>query len=125
MARKTDITGMADAITAALKDYGAEVGEAVEEAVDKVSKTTLSTTRKTAPKLTGSYRKGWRGRVRVSSKGRYVREIYNKTDYQLTHLLEHGHAKVGGGTVPAIPHLEPAERKAQEQLRKLIEEAIQ
>ena len=29
------------------------------------------------------------------------------------------------GTVPAIPHLEPAERKAKEQLRKLIEEAIQ
>ena len=86
MARKTDITGMADAITSALKDHGAEVGEAVEEAVDKVSKTTLLTIRKTAPKLTGSYRKGWRGRVRVSSKGRYVREIYNKTDYQLTHL---------------------------------------
>ena len=125
MGRKTDISGMGDAIVAALKEYSDDVGEAVENAVDKVSKATVSTVKKTSPKLTGDYRKGWRNRVKVSSRGRYVREIHNKTDYQLVHLLEHGHAKVGGGTVPAIPHLEPAERKAKEQLRKLIEEAIQ
>ena len=53
-------------------------------------------------------------------------EVYNATDYQLTHLLEHGHALVGHngkvlGTVGAIPHIGPAEQKAEKQLLKKVD----
>ena len=122
---KVKVAGLGNAIVKFLSQYSDEVGEGVEKAVDKVSTSTLKQIRYTSPELTGGYRKGWRSKVIVTEKGRYVRSIHNATDYQLTHLLEKGHKKTGGGTVRAIPHIAPAEEKAAEQLEKLIKEAIQ
>lgn len=45
--------------------------------------------------------------------------------YQLTHLLEHGHAKRGGGRVPAKPHIAAAEQAGIEQLEKEIQKALE
>ena len=61
-----------------------------------------------SPEKTGDYAKGWR--MKKTSKG-YI--VHNKTDYQLTHLLEHGHARKGGGRdVKAKVHIRPAEENA-------------
>lgn len=57
----------------------------------------------------GRYIKGWRHK-KVGKR----RVVYNKTDYQLTHLLEKGHAKRGGGRTRAIPHIKPVEQHIQE-----------
>lgn len=122
---KIDVDGLANAIVKQLKLYSNEVSEAVEKSVANVSKSTLKQLRSTSPELTGDYRKGWRSGTIVNKKGRYVRAVHNETDYQLTHLLEKGHKKTGGGTVRAIPHIAPAEEKAAKQLEKLIKEAIQ
>lgn len=40
---------------------------------------------------TGRYKKGWRSSAETSATGVEV-TVYNKTDYQLTHLLENPHA---------------------------------
>jgi hypothetical protein len=51
--------------------------------------------------------------------------VYNKTDYQLTHLLEKGHAIAGGtGRVPAYPHIGPVERKYIPQYEERINEIL-
>lgn len=57
---------------------------------------------------TGKYAKGWTSRVET---GRYSAQgiIYNKDVPELPHLLEHGHAKRGGGRVPGRVHIKPVE----------------
>ena len=51
--------------------------------------------------------------------------IHNRTDYQLTHLLEKGHIlKRGGrtlGRVPAKVHIAPVEERAIKNLEEAIE----
>ena len=44
----------------ALEEYADGVTEGVKEAVSTVGKETAKALRETSPKLTGSYRKGWR-----------------------------------------------------------------
>lgn len=72
--------------------------------------------KKTSPKLTGDYSKGWAYRKNGSA---YV--VYNKTDWQLTHLLEDGHKKVGGGFVEPIKHIEPV---ADQVMDKFVSEMV-
>ena len=50
--------------------------------------------------------------------------VHSKNRYQLAHLLEHGHAKRGGGRVAAIPHIEPAEANGIEALKSKIERGL-
>lgn len=107
---KVNINGISKEFAKILSDYKEEVEEGISTAGDKVAKKTVSNLRKNSPKRKkngGAYAKGWR----VSTiKGKRI--IHNKTKYQLTHLLENGHAKVNGGKVDGIPHIKPAEEEA-------------
>lgn len=71
-----------------------------------------------------NYVDGWSYTVKQTSEG-VDAEIGNKYTPGLVHLLEKGHAKVGGGRVQAYEHVDPAATDAfakfDEELKRIIE----
>ena len=113
---KVKIDGLADAIIKELSEYNQEVTDGVKQEVKSVANECKTEIQQNSPKLTGSYRKGWREKTMYESADDIRISIYNKTDYQLPHLLENGHAKVNGGRVEGKPHIGPAEQNAEQKL---------
>lgn len=94
-----------------LSEYTNDISEVVEIVSNKVGKEATNELKQESPKLTGDYAKGWRLKKDKIGKNRYTVKIYNKTDYQLTHLLEFGHVTRNGGRTKANPHIRPVEEK--------------
>ena len=122
--KKVSIDGLAGEVMKGLREYGQGVADGLKEAVQDAAELCQEELRATSPKLTGDYAKGWRKRTVKESSTEVTVSVYNATDPQLTHLLEHGHA-VGHngdvlGTVGAKPHIRPAEQKAEKELEKKV-----
>ena len=111
-----NIDKLADEIVMELRSYEQDVTDGIKEAVEQTAKQCLSDIKKNSPSLTGSYKKGWKKKKEYESVSDIRFRIYNSTDYQLTHLLENGHAKRNGGRVEGYPHIGPAEKKAIKEL---------
>lgn len=95
------------------KQYYPQVVEVTTQVIDEVSKEAVKKLRQESPKGSkGKYARGWTRKVET---GRMTvgATVYGKTGtYQLAHLLEHGHAKRGGGRTSAIVHIKPVEEWA-------------
>ena len=108
-----------------LQDYSVEVAKAAEEAVTEVSKEATKKLRQTSPKRSGKYGKGWASKVEKTATTAEA-TVYGKTGtYQLAHLLEHGHAKRGGGRVNGNTHIKPVEEWAISEVEKRIREKVE
>ena len=95
--RKIQIDQLAEAVNEQMEEYSKLSAEVVKAAVTKAGKESSTELEVT---------------------------VYSPTRYMLAHLLEHGHAKRGGGRVKAIPHIAPAEEAAEEELMKDIERGL-
>lgn len=72
---------------------------------------------------TGRYVRGWSyRRKKVGDEWQGV--VYNKEVPGLAHLLEKGHAKVGGGRVEGREHIAPAAEDAFDEFSRLVGEAV-
>lgn len=109
-----------------LQDYSVEVAKAAEEAVTEVSKEATKKLRQTSPKRKGRYAKGWTSKVEKTA-ATVDATVYGKTGtYQIAHLLEHGHARRGGGrNVGGIEHIKPVEEWAIKEVEKRIREKVE
>lgn len=126
---KCSIDDFASVLAYELSIYTEDVGNEVKQAIDDVSQELVENIKRDSPrrvkgKRAGRYAKGWTLKTEYESKTNKRNRVYNKTDYRLTHLLEYGHAKVGGGRVEGKAHIRPNEEKAIEKLQKRIEEAV-
>lgn len=124
MSRNTPIGGLAEAVMDALEEYRDLAEETVRDAVSGVSKETVTKVEDKSPQLTGGYKRGWTSKRTTDRSGQLAITVYNRRKPGLTHLLEKGHAKRGGGRVEGIPHIAPAEEYAIEELEKRIREGL-
>lgn len=111
-----------------LKDYKEDIDEEVVEVVDEVTRKAKDELKQTSPRGQGSrtnpYYKGWAVKLSKKRTGVYHKVIWNRTNYQLTHLLEFGHATRNGGRTRAIPHIRPVEEKYNVEFVDKLEKRI-
>jgi len=124
MAQVVQIGDMADAIMDEMEKYASVATDALKDAVKDSAKTVKKEIEATAPVATGKYKKSWRAKATEETSTKLTMVVHSATRYQIAHLLEHGHAKRGGGRVAAIPHIAPAEEKGVSELEKKIEEGL-
>lgn len=125
MSRRTTVNDFTGEVTRICEVWTDEIVKEVNEAVESVG-------RKTAEDLkvaggfedrTGKYRRGWTVDIQKNRFG-VTATVHNK-EYQLTHLLEFGHAKQNGGRTRAFPHIANAEEEAKKMLEEEIRKAVE
>ena len=107
-----------------LEEYNKLSSEAVKAAVERAGKTVREGIKSGAPVKTGKYKKSWRVRKTRETSTALAVTVYSPSRYMLTHLLEYGHAKRGGGRARAFPHIAPAEEVGAKQLEHDIERVL-
>lgn len=108
-----------------LDEYGEEIRDDLTSSLTETSNDALKNLKNVSPVLTGSYKKGWTKKVEFTRWGSLSVTMYNKTDWQLTHLLNNGHAKRDGGRVPGDGHIDRASEYASDLLVKKVEEKLE
>lgn len=109
-----------------LSKYSQEVVEKVNISSERVGKAAVKQLKQTSPKDKGDYAKSWNMTTEKAIGQPHRRIVHAKAPhYRLTHLLEYGHAKVGGGRVEGNPHIRPAEEMVIRDFVTEVEEAIQ
>ena len=104
-----------------LKEYGDDVEFYMKEVTLKIGRKGATAVKNEAhDKFNGDkYYKSWTAsEVKWPHYTSVV--IHNRNHYQLAHLLEHGHAKVGGGRVEGRPHIAPVEEELIEEYRNAV-----
>lgn len=106
-----------------LDEFGQAGRVAVIQSVEKVAKQAEEKLHSAGDFGGTKYKKSWTSQV---SRGRTEVEatVYNAKHYQLTHLLEFGHAKQNGGRTREFPHIAPINDWAQEEVEKEIERCL-
>lgn len=120
---------LAEVVNKYLTNYAENIEENVKKTTDSLTKQAVQELKAKSPKSNHgrkkSYYKGWAKQTSQKNKNKYVIKIHNKTNYQLTHLLEFGHTTRDGGRTKAIPHIRPIEKKYNELYEKTIITTIQ
>lgn len=107
-----------------MDEINKDVQNSTKRNVDAVAKECVQRLRNTSPRKTGSYAKGWG----TKKQGEMDVIVHNRTDYQLTHLLENGHVirnkKGTYGRTSGVKHIAPVEEWAVSELPRRIMEDI-
>lgn len=124
MSRRISIDALADTVMECLNDYAEVSAEGMKKAVRKAGNTVKKEIGANAPKDTGAYAKSWAVKNTKETSNSLEVTVYSRDRYRLTHLLEFGHAKRGGGRVAGRPHIAPAEKTGMERLEAEIERSL-
>lgn len=124
MSRTVSVDQLADVIIQGLTEYADAKSDMVKQSVKDVSKEVRKEISANAPKRTGAYKRSWAVKKTNETSNSLTMTVHSKNRYQIAHLLEHGHAKHGGGRVAARPHIAPAEEHGVTLLEQKIERGL-
>jgi hypothetical protein len=122
------IDSLAAEISSLMEEYAADVNTDMKAEAREIAKETVKELKQTSPEGMGSkkghYKDGWTHKVSAEKTNSLDIVIYNKKKPGLTHLLEKGYAKHGGGRVEGKPHIGPAEQKGIKDYEKGLKERL-
>lgn len=121
---RTTIDNMAAQIMEGLNEYAGLCTDAMKAAVNDTGKEVKKEIQAGAPVRTGKYKKSWTTKKVAENSNSITVVVHSKDRYQIAHLLEHGHAKRGGGRVNGTPHIAPAEENGVQSLKEKIERGL-
>lgn len=132
MSSSIKIENLQNEVMKYLTDYVEDIEEGVKETTDSVTKEAKEKLKQTSPRSgiarNTKYYKGWavkNGAKTRKGSHKYTKVIWNKTNYQLTHLLEFGHHKRDGtGWVDAQPHIRKVEEEYGSKFADLLDRKI-
>ena len=107
-----------------MAEYAELSNEVMKDCVAEVSQSVKKDIQENAPIRTGKYQKSWAAKKVQENANSLTMVVHSRDRYQIAHLLEHGHAKRGGGRVQAVPHIAPAEQRGAEELTAKIERGL-
>lgn len=122
--RRVRVDQMADALAQTMVEYADLSNEVMKECVTEVSQAVKKDIQAGAPVKTGKYKKSWAAKKVLENANSLTMSVHSRDRYQIAHLLEHGHAKRGGGRVRAMPHIVPAEQRGAQELAAKIERGL-
>lgn len=114
---------MGNAIAKEFEDYVELSASKVKTIVKDVADDVKKKIQENAPVDTGAYKKSW-GITQTANSSFGATYVVHAKKYRLTHLLEYGHAKRGGGRTKAKPHIAKGETLAVSELKKAVEEGL-
>jgi len=131
MSKYVSVNDFTGAVTSIIKGWSTEVVEQTKEAVTEVATEARNDLKVEGAfqNRSGKYRKGWR--ITYDERRYGIKATIHNKVYQLTHLLESGHAKflwgrATGEEVQAFPHIanvnDEAQRKLEEEIKRRLSE---
>ena len=120
----TSIDDLTAEVMKGLSEYAELTDKAMKKAVRKTATAVKNEISANAPKKTGRYHKSWTAKKVKENSHTLEMTVHSKDRYQLTHLLEKGHALRNGGRARAFPHIAPAEEHGAEMLEDLIRKEL-
>ena len=107
--KKVSIDEMGNAIAKEFEEYVELTTEEVKSICKEVADDCKKKIEDEAPVDTGRYKRSWNVTETEKKRMGVTYTVHSKTQYRLTHLLEFGHAKRGGGRTKAQPHISKGE----------------
>ena len=121
--------GFEKAVRDLIVKNGDEATEITTQAAKTAARKTVSDLKSQSPVgHEGKYARGWSHKAQKGGVASYSETVYNRTDYQLTHLLEKPHSTGGGGHYPSPSggknHTGIIARIEEKQVNDFIEEVM-
>lgn len=130
MVVKVDYNSLSEEIQNQLKNFGTSLNREINEGLKEVAEKTAETLRQGGPynERSGKYTRDWDVKLRKCSYSSVTMTeeyaVYNKKNYQFTHLLEKGHVSRNGSRVRPFEHIKPAEELAEQMAISEVNKAV-